>query len=579
MIESNSVNLKQGIGFPGESEKLQKVKTGLPVRRQTGKEPQQMMPFACVMGNACCSTTQKTGKIPLNFHSGKGEIRWRSNKGNATMRGGDFNIDPKNNILSAGKGKTGKTNQSLPLKGKGIAESSHGAILKGEEAKGLKLSMHMHASNGGEETKDINPFMDASKGKRTKTSRSFSGKIDYPLPRRSVGTREKQTEGKVKNLSGSSGLKNSENGKDEIIGQRSEVREQRAEVRGQRSEVRDQRAKMEDASGLLKFSLKNADAVKGKTAVGENFRTGKIAVAVSKDGGFRESVAGINNALVRGQRSEIRGQRSEVRSRKLEVRGQKAKMEDAAGFLKSSLKNAVAVKGKSAVEPDKTEKNSFTLTKNDSGKNEIKDILRNSGLKSGETIEILHRKISSPSHSDKISSAGAYHHTSFHSGGSSAAVNESVNSSGIEPRTLINQIANSVKIPGRVRITLNPPSLGTLDVDVLVRDNKVHVIMQAENNDVRHILQSNVESLKSSLRNHGLVADAINVLVQEKSDGADHGANYRSGQNETLFKEGRNRGGNEENQGGEQNSLNHNPPSFEEENPHVRSDGRVSLFA
>ena len=189
-------------------------------------------------------------------------------------------------------------------------------------------------------------------------------------------------------------------------------------------------------------------------------------------------------------------------------------------------------------------------------------------------MEILHRKISSPSHSDKISSSGAYHHTSFYSGGSSAAVNKSVNSSGIEPRVLIDQIASAAKRSGRVRITLNPPSLGKLDMNVLVRGNKVHVVLQVENNDVRQILQSNLESLKSSLRNHGLVADTINVSVQEKSDGSNYGADYRSGQNETLFRESGKREGNEEDHEGGRD-----PSSFEEENQRGRSDGRVSLFA
>ncbi|MBU8911759.1 MAG: flagellar hook-length control protein FliK, partial [Desulfobacterales bacterium] len=243
----------------------------------------------------------------------------------------------------------------------------------------------------------------------------------------------------------------------------------------------------------------------------------------------------------------------------------------------------VAVKGKNAVAPDKTENNAFVLTKNDSGKSEIKNILTPPGLKSGETIEILHRETSPPDHSSgRVFSTGGYHHTALRSSGASTAVNESVKSQVIEPRILINQIASGVKRPGRVRITLNPPRLGTLNVDVLVRNNKVQVMLQPENNDVRQILQSNVESLKSAFRNHGLVADTINVSVQEKADSANYGANYRSGQNETLFKEGGKWGGNQEGHGTEQDSVNHDPISLKEEIPLGWSDdhgGRVSLFA
>ncbi|MEA3486395.1 MAG: flagellar hook-length control protein FliK, partial [Thermodesulfobacteriota bacterium] len=239
----------------------------------------------------------------------------------------------------------------------------------------------------------------------------------------------------------------------------------------------------------------------------------------------------------------------------------------------------------------RTGEKSFILAKNDGSGNDIKNLLKHQGLKSIKTavehektgikefsdhkMEVLPKAISSQLYLvDKISSAGEYHHASFYSSSSSAVVNENVNSYGIEPSALIKQIANGLKRPGRVRIMLNPPRLGALDVDVHVKDNKVHIILQAENNDVRHILQSNVESLKSSLRSHGLIADNVNVFVQEKTDGA----NYGSGQNETLSRERSNRERNEEDRT-EKDSPDHVSPLPEEENPGVRIDGRVSLFA
>ena len=409
MTGFNIVNLKQGIGLPGASKKLQKG--------NTGKEHGQLMPFACIIGHECRIATQKTEKTLLNFSPGKGK---------------------QNNILGAGKDKTEKTNQSLPVKGKGLAESPHGVILKGGA------------------TKDINLFMSASKGK------------------------------------------------DGVGGQRSELaRRQSGGVRGQRSDVKGQKAEMEEKQGLLKFNLKNAAAVKGKSAV------------------------------------------------------------EPAGTEKN------------------TEKNSFTPV-NSGGKNNIGNLLKPLGLNGEETIKISHKGTLQPeAASDRGFSAGG-HNTTFHVSNNSSAVNESASSYNIKPSALINQIANGAKMSGRVRIALNPPSLGTLDMDVIVRNNKVHVILQVENNDVRQILQSNLESLKSSLRNQGLVADTINVSVQEKSDGANHGADYRSGQSETLFKESKNREGNEEDQEGGQDSLNHDPTLLEEENQGDRSGEhgeRISLFA
>ena len=407
MTDFNIVNLKLGIGLPGASKELQEGNTGLPVRRQRGKEHGQLMPFACIIGHACRIATQKTEKILLNFSPGKGK---------------------QNNILRAGKDKTEKTNQSLPVKG-------------------------------------------------TKTNGSFSGKINL------------QSE--------SGGPKQIGTGKEAGGGQ---TCPQRSRLRGGRG------AEMADAPGLLKYSLKNVAAVKGKSAV------------------------------------------------------------EPAGTEKNAGKN--------------TEKNSFTPIKS-GGKNDIGNSLKHLGLNGEETIKIPHRGTQQPERpSVRGFSAGGYHNnTTFHVSGSLAAVNESMSSYEIKPRALINQIADGAKMSGRVRIALNPPSLGTLEMDVLVRDNKVHVILQVENNDVRQILQSNLESLKSSLRNQGLVADTINVSVQEKSDGANHGADYRSGQSETLFKESKNREGNEEDQRGGQDSLNHDPISLEKENQYVQSDGCISLFA
>ena len=488
MTEVNPVNLKQNVGLLGTPEKLQKGKAG--------KDAEQMMPFICVMGQACRAKTQKAEKILPDPHPGNEKIKGRSNKGNATRQSGVVNIDPENNILGAGKGKTEKTNQSLPMK-----------------------------------------------DTETKINKSFSGKIDLLSKKDNLH----QTEGNVKYLQGSGGLKKSE------------------------TETIPPPVLTGNAKGPLKPVLNKQNIESGLT------KSGLIKVVVEKK---ETPVRAGTDALIGSVKEQALS--SGIGNKKGDPPVFK---ENAPGFLKTGLQNSVAVKGKNAAAavPDKTENNAFVLTKNDSAKNEIKNILTPPGLKSGETIEVLHRETSPPDHSSgRVSSTGGYHHTAFHSSGASTAVNESIKSQAIEPRILINQIASGVKRPGRVRITLNPPRLGTLDVDVLVRNNKVQVMLHPENNDVRQILQSNVESLKSAFRNHGLVADTINVSVQEKSGGADYGPNYRSGQNETLFKESENWEGNQEDHRSGQDSVSPDPMSLKEENPLIRSDdqgGRVSLFA
>ena len=256
------------------------------------------------------------------------------------------------------------------------------------------------------------------------------------------------------------------------------------------------------------------------------------------------------------------------------------------GSLKSGLTSAVV--GNDAA----VKKNSRVIPKEGSGKNSIENLLKNPGLKgkeiivehgktgvkelTGHKMEILPKEILSPKHLvDKIPSMGGYHHTAIHAGSSTAAVNESVNNYSMEPRNLINQIANSLTRPGRVRIALTPPHLGTLDMDVLVRNNKVHIILQTENNDVRHMLQSNVDTLKTALRSQGLIADNITVIIQERSDSAGYSG---FGRNETQFKENNNQKENEEDHRGRSDSLNYTPSPFDKENPRVMIDGGISLF-
>ncbi|MBW2081216.1 MAG: flagellar hook-length control protein FliK, partial [Deltaproteobacteria bacterium] len=150
----------------------------------------------------------------------------------------------------------------------------------------------------------------------------------------------------------------------------------------------------------------------------------------------------------------------------------------------------------------------------------------------------------------------------------------------IQPQILIKQIAEGAgeKLShgvGRVKIALNPPHLGALHMDIVINDNKVQVILQVENNKVRHVLQLNVEQLKNSLHSQGLIVDNVNVLLQEKSGNT----NYGFGQNDYLFEEGKNRGENREDQKGEQDFLSHNSSILEEKESGLQTDARISVFA
>ncbi len=86
---------------------------------------------------------------------------------------------------------------------------------------------------------------------------------------------------------------------------------------------------------------------------------------------------------------------------------------------------------------------------------------------------------------------------------------------------------------GRVRITLSPPSFGTLEMDVTVRNNKVEVIIVADNKDVQQALNNHIDRLKGSLLNQGLTIDRCDVLMQNNREGYPQNFSHQ-----TLYREG-----------------------------------------
>jgi len=108
--------------------------------------------------------------------------------------------------------------------------------------------------------------------------------------------------------------------------------------------------------------------------------------------------------------------------------------------------------------------------------------------------------------------------------GNEVSLSKTETTPNLRPQYLIDQIVNSRELlekgEGRVKLTLNPPSLGTLDMDVRVRSNRVEVTVMADNKDVRQILQTHLSDLKSALQEHGLQIDQFNIQWQDGSQGS-----------------------------------------------------------
>lgn len=89
---------------------------------------------------------------------------------------------------------------------------------------------------------------------------------------------------------------------------------------------------------------------------------------------------------------------------------------------------------------------------------------------------------------------------------------------------------------GRMVLTLQPPRLGTLDLDVVVQDNRVKMVMLADNQEVKQLLQAGMDDLRNALQDKGFEIDRLEVLVQNRPDQDGAGfwqeAGFARGENE-----------------------------------------------
>ncbi len=98
----------------------------------------------------------------------------------------------------------------------------------------------------------------------------------------------------------------------------------------------------------------------------------------------------------------------------------------------------------------------------------------------------------------------------------------------VRPQAVMNQVLDgAVEVlrngSGRVALTLQPPQLGKLDLDISVKDNRVTMIMLADNQEVKQMLQSGMDDLRNALQDKGFQIDRMEVLVQNRPDDAGAG--------------------------------------------------------
>jgi hypothetical protein len=96
-----------------------------------------------------------------------------------------------------------------------------------------------------------------------------------------------------------------------------------------------------------------------------------------------------------------------------------------------------------------------------------------------------------------------------------------VGSAGIEMQSVIDQILEARQGVGndfgRIRILLNPPHLGSVDLDIVIHGEKVDVVMTAENATVQQALQSRAEDIRIALQRQELKIETFHVLLQDNT--------------------------------------------------------------
>ena len=103
------------------------------------------------------------------------------------------------------------------------------------------------------------------------------------------------------------------------------------------------------------------------------------------------------------------------------------------------------------------------------------------------------------------------------------------NAAAAKPQAVMSQVLDGAaqilrEGSGRVTMTLQPPRLGTLDLDVVVQDNRVRMVMLADNQEVKQMLQAGMDDLRNALQDKGFQIDRLEVLVQNRPD--DAGSNF-----------------------------------------------------
>ena len=134
---------------------------------------------------------------------------------------------------------------------------------------------------------------------------------------------------------------------------------------------------------------------------------------------------------------------------------------------------------------------------------------------------------------------------------------------------VVNKAVTALEKGGKVQMTLQPPSLGTINMEVVVQNNRVELVLKTGHADVQQMLQAGTDQLKSALQNQGFQIDQMSVLLRQENFTFNPGGN-------PLLQDGSEK---RENKGNGSSSV----PSIPGTEPVVPRDdygtGMISIFA
>ncbi len=95
---------------------------------------------------------------------------------------------------------------------------------------------------------------------------------------------------------------------------------------------------------------------------------------------------------------------------------------------------------------------------------------------------------------------------------------ETLSAKGTNEARVINQIINKVSLrtngaQNEIKIKLDPPSLGTVRMNVTTTGDSVRTVVIAENHAVKQIIENNLTQLRDSMNGQGLKIESFTVLV------------------------------------------------------------------